>query len=117
MRVDSQMHVFLSRIEITTRIVHTCRAWRGRSARPLLSCGVGSCAVPVPLHGDEWEHDKPVNRSMPERTTRAVAVAAIVGVAVAVIWGFFPIWSFWCAIGCGFGITEGIVRVANVTRG
>jgi hypothetical protein len=58
-----------------------------------------------------------VNRSMPERTTRAVAVAVIVAVGVGVLWGYFPIWSFWCAIGCGFGITEGIVRVANVTRG
>jgi hypothetical protein len=53
----------------------------------------------------------------PQRTTRAVAVAVIVAVAVGVFWGYFPIWSFWCAIGCGFGITEGIVRAANVTRG
>jgi hypothetical protein len=53
----------------------------------------------------------------PQRTSRAVAVAVIVAVLVGVFWGYFPIWSFWCAIGCGFGITEGIVRAANVTRG
>ncbi len=53
----------------------------------------------------------------PQRTSRAVAVAVIVAALVGILWGYFPIWSFWCAIGCGFGITEGIVRAASVTRG
>jgi hypothetical protein len=73
--------------------------------------------VHVAPHEEVREHDRPVNRITPQRTTRAVAVTAIVAVAVGVFWGYFPIWSFWCAIGCGFGIAEGIIWVANVRRG
>jgi hypothetical protein len=53
----------------------------------------------------------------PQRTSRAVAAAVIVAVIVGVIWGRFPLWSFWCAIACGFGVSEGMVRAANATRG
>lgn len=56
-------------------------------------------------------------RSTPQRTPIAVAVAVVVAIGVGILWGFFPLWSFWFAIGCGFGIAEGIVRFANVTRG
>jgi hypothetical protein len=67
----------------------------------------------------EWEPDEPLRRiaPTPERTTRAIAVALVVAALVGVIWGYFPLWSFWCAIGCGFGVAEGIVRFAGVTRG
>lgn len=57
------------------------------------------------------------NRNTAQRTPIAVAVAVAVAVGIGILWGFLPLWSFWFAIGGGFGITEGIVRFANVTRG
>ncbi len=53
----------------------------------------------------------------PQRSPIAVAIAVVVAIGVGILWGFFPLWSFWFAIGCGFGIAEGIVRFAHVTRG
>lgn len=53
----------------------------------------------------------------PQRTPVAVAVAVVVAIGVGILWGLFPVWAFWFAIGGGFGITEGIVRFAGVTRG
>lgn len=52
-----------------------------------------------------------------QRIPIAVAVAVVVAIGVGILWGFFPLWSFWFAIGCGFGIAEGIARFAHVTRG
>lgn len=48
---------------------------------------------------------------------RALAVAVVGAVVVAVVWGFLPNWGFWFAIGAGFLITEGIVRATGAKRG
>lgn len=58
-----------------------------------------------------------IYRTSPQLLARAIIVAIIVAVPIAILWSYQPGWSFWFAIGCGFGIAEGIVRVTGAKRG
>ncbi len=59
----------------------------------------------------------PLYRTSPQLVARAAIVAVVIGVVVGIAWGFFPLWSFWFAIGCGFAIAEAMVRVTGAKRG
>jgi hypothetical protein len=59
----------------------------------------------------------PVYRTSPQLLVRAAAVAAVIAIAVGILWGFQPLWSFWFAIGSAFLIAEAIVRVTGAKRG
>lgn len=54
-------------------------------------------------------------------TTTTLLKATVVGVAAAVaigvLWGFFPAWSFYCALLLGFGVAESMAWAANYKRG
>ncbi len=71
-------------------------------------------------------------QTSPQLTSRAVAVAAGIAVAIGALWGFMPVaslfgvrslrgfqpdWSFWFVIGGGFLITEALVRATGAKRG
>lgn len=58
-----------------------------------------------------------VYRTSPQLLARAIIVAVAVAVPIAILWSYQPDWSFWFAIGCGFGIAEGTVRVTGAKRG
>ena len=59
----------------------------------------------------------PLYRTSPQLVTRAVIVAAAIAIALGVAWGYQPGWSFWFALGCGFGIAEAMVRVTAAKHG
>lgn len=59
----------------------------------------------------------PVYRTSPQLVARAAAVGAAIAIAIGVLWGFLPLWSFWFAIGGAFLIAEAIVRVTGAKRG
>jgi hypothetical protein len=59
----------------------------------------------------------PVYRTSPQLVARAAAVSAVIAIAIGIIWGFQPLWSFWFAIGGAFLIAEAIVRVTGAKRG
>lgn len=48
---------------------------------------------------------------------KAVAIGGVVAVAVGVLWGFFPSWSFYLSLLLGFGVAEGMAWAANYKRG
>jgi hypothetical protein len=48
---------------------------------------------------------------------RAIVAGAVVAAAVGVLWGYFPDWSFYCALLLGFGVAESMAWAANYKRG
>ena len=60
---------------------------------------------------------KSVYRTSPQLVARAGAVAALIAIAVGVVWAYQPAWSFWFAIGGAFAIAEAMVRVTGAKRG
>lgn len=48
---------------------------------------------------------------------KAVAVGGIIAIAVGVLWGYFPAWSFYLSLLLGFGVAEGMSWAANYKRG
>jgi hypothetical protein len=50
-------------------------------------------------------------------TAKSVVVGAVVATAVGVLWGFFPDWSFYCALLLGFAVAESMAWAANYKRG
>ncbi len=41
----------------------------------------------------------------------------MVAVAVGILWGFIPAWSFYLSLLLGFGVAEGMARMVNDKRG
>lgn len=48
---------------------------------------------------------------------KSIAIGAVIGLAVGVVWGYFPDWSFYLALVLGFGVAEGMAWTANYKRG
>jgi len=48
---------------------------------------------------------------------KSIAIGLAVAVAVGVLWGFFPDWSFYLSLLLGFGVAEGMAWGANYKRG
>lgn len=59
----------------------------------------------------------PLYRTSPQLVARAVATGVAIAIAVGIVWGRLPLWSFWFAIGGAFLIAEATVRVTGAKRG
>ena len=87
-----------------------------RCGKPICPrCGV---RTPVGMRCPDCAGTRPAGlAAAPVEVVKAGGAALIVGVAVGVLWGFFPAWQFYLALLLGFGVCETIARLAPDARG
>lgn len=88
-----------------------------RCAKPI--CPREAVRTPVGLRCPDCAGVRglPTYRTPTTSIARAAGLGLAVAIVIGVVWGFFPAWQFYLALGLGFGSVETMARAAKFKRG